>query len=163
MALSNAPFLTSLANHILNEVANARRINLAVHFSAKTVEWETPYALFDALNEEFGFELDVCASVNNHKCKDYFSKLDDGLSQDWGSRTVWMNPPYGREIGPWIKKAANHSGTAVALVPARVDTRWWHDHIQGKAEVRFIKGRVKFVGAKFNAPFPCAVVIWRKP
>lgn len=136
---------------------------MAAHYSSKTIEWETPQWLFDALDEEFGFMLDVCASAKNFKCDAFYTAEIDGLAQDWGHATVWMNPPYGRSIAKWIQKAAAHKGTCVGLVPARVDTRWWHDHIQGRAEVRFIKGRVKFVGAKHNAPFPCAIVIWRKP
>lgn len=136
-----------------------------VHYSAKTPEWETPQWLFDALDEEFCFTLDACASNKNFKVDRFFTRKENGLIQDWRGYVVWMNPPYGREIAAWIEKAHNSSSHAivVGLVPSRTDTRWWHDHIQGSAEVRFIKGRLKFSGAKHNAPFPCAVVIWRNP
>lgn len=134
----------------------------AVHFSSKTDEWETPQAIFDALNEEFKLEVDVCANTKNHKLPMWFSPEEDGLSKDWSGSRCWMNPPYGREIGKWIEKAARGGAEiVVALLPARTDTRWWHDHIQGKAEVRFIKGRLKFGGHKNSAPFPSAIVIFR--
>lgn len=131
-----------------------------VHFSSKTCEWETPQELFNKLQEEFHFNLDVCASENNAKCLPYYTKEEDGLKQEWSAYN-WMNPPYGREIGKWIKKASE-SPLTVALLPARTDTRWFHDYILNKAEVRFIKGRLKFGDSKNSAPFPSMVVIWRK-
>ena len=133
-----------------------------VHFSSKTDLWATPQDFFDKLHAEFDFNLDVCATPENAKCARYFTKLDDGLAQDWRG-VVWMNPPYGREIGAWMKKAsesAQGGATVVCLVPARTDTRWWHDHAM-RGEVRFVRGRLKFGGAKFSAPFPSAVVIFR--
>lgn len=133
-----------------------------VHFSRKTTLWATPQDFFDKLDEEFGFDLDVCATPENAKCAHYFTELDDGLTQRWHG-TVWMNPPYGRKIGEWVRKAqesAREGATVVCLVPARTDTRWWHDHVM-VGEIRFVRGRLKFGGAKFNAPFPCAVVIFR--
>lgn len=130
-------------------------------FSSATDEWPTPQEFFDALNSEFGFELDVCATPENAKCQKYFSKEDDGLSQTW-SGICWMNPPYGRQIGAWVKKAyesAQNGATVVCLLPARTDTAWWHDYCM-KGEMRFIRGRLKFGGSKNSAPFPSAVIIF---
>jgi phage N-6-adenine-methyltransferase len=136
----------------------------AVHFSSATDEWETPQDLFDRLNKEFDLTVDVCATKENTKLPHFYTKAMDGLSYDWknfGGR-CWMNPPYGREIGKWVEKAATGgAAVVVALLPARTDTRWWHDFIQDKAEVRFIKGRLKFGGYKNSAPFPSAIVIFR--
>ena len=137
-------------------------MNTAVHFSSATDLWATPQDLFDMLDHEFKFETDVCASAENAKCKRFFTKEDDGLSQVW-TGVCWMNPPYGREIGHWMAKAYRSSlarCTVVCLVPARTDTAWWHDYA-AKGEVRFIRGRLKFGGHKNSAPFPSAVVIFR--
>jgi phage N-6-adenine-methyltransferase len=134
-----------------------------VHFSSKTDLWETPQKLFDTVNEEFHFTLDVCATPENAKCARFFTKADNGLAQDWGSEICWMNPPYGKEIPFWMKKAyrASQTGaTVVCLIPSRTDTRWFHDYAM-KGEVRFIKGRLKFGQAKSSAPFPSALVIFR--
>ena len=130
-------------------------------FTSNTDLWETPQDFFDELDKEFGFDLDVCALPENAKCQRYFTPDVDGLKQDW-SGTVWCNPPYGRQIKKWVKKAAEAACTVVMLVPARTDTGWFHDYIYGKTEVRFIRGRLKFGEAKWNAPFPCMVVIWRR-
>lgn len=135
---------------------------MSVHFSSKTDLWATPQDKFDELNAEFGFEIDVCANTENAKCSTYFTAEMDGLAQDWRGK-CWMNPPYGRAIGDWIKKAyesAMNGATVVCLIPARTDTRWWHEYCM-KGEIRFIKGRLKFGGAKTNAPFPSAVVVFR--
>lgn len=135
-----------------------------VHFSSKTDEWATPQAMFDSLNREFHFTLDVCATKQNAKCGQYFTREEQGLAQQWRG-TCWMNPPYGREIGKWVAKAANTAwsglGTVVCLLPARTDTRWWHEYC-AKAELRFIRGRLKFGTSKNSAPFPSAIVIFRK-
>lgn len=140
-------------------------MNNEVMFSSKTCEWETPQAFFDALNDEFHFDLDVCAIAENAKCPQYFTKEQDGLSQQWHGR-CWMNPPYGREIGKWVRKAYESVVTGecqlvCCLLPARTDTAWWHDYcIKGK--IRFVRGRLKFGGSKNSAPFPSAVVIFKK-
>lgn len=135
----------------------------SVHFSSTTDLWSTPQEFYDKLDAEFNFTLDPCATANNHKCDKYFTIEDDGLAQDWSQDTVFMNPPYGRVIGDWMRKASESNTTVVCLVPARTDTRWWHDYvIGGSAEVRFIKGRLKFGGSKNSAPFPSAVVIYRE-
>lgn len=135
-----------------------------VHFSSKTPEWETPQDLFDELDKEFHFELDVCATKENAKCKRFYTKEDDGLSHGWGGQ-VWCNPPYGREIGKWVEHAFLHShkGEIVMLLPARTDTKWFHTYIYNKpwSEIRFLKGRLKFGGSKNSAPFPSMIVIFR--
>lgn len=133
-------------------------INKAL-LSSNTCEWETPQLFFDALNAEHHFDVDVCATANNAKCERYYTKEQDGLSQQWKG-VCWMNPPYGREIGKWMRKAYESSlygATVVCLVPARTDTAWWHDYAM-KGEVEFVRGRLKFGGSKANAPFPSAIV-----
>jgi phage N-6-adenine-methyltransferase len=127
-------------------------------------DWETPQFLFDGLNAEFGFELDVCAISDNAKCKRFFSPTEDGLRQKWEG-TCWMNPPYGREIESWMKKALHSSregALVVCLVPARTDTRWWHKYAM-RGEIRFLRGRLRFGGSENSAPFPSAIVIFRPP
>ena len=131
-----------------------------VLFSSKTDMWETPQDFFDQLDAEFHFDLDACAVAENAKCARYFTPEMDSLKQEW-TGTVWCNPPYGRQIGKWIKKAAESNATVVMLIHARTDTAWFHDYIYGKAEIRFIRGRLRFGGSKINAPFPSMVVIFR--
>ena len=138
---------------------------MSIHFSSNTNEWETPQDLYDKLNAEFRFTLDPCATSETAKCPKYFTKKDNGLEQSWGNEVVFMNPPYGREIKYWIKKAYEESlkgATVVCLIPARTDTIYWHDYIFGKAEIRFIKGRLKFSKCSYGAPFPSAVVVFGK-
>lgn len=129
--------------------------------TSNTGLWATPQDFFDALDAEFRFDLDACALPENAKCERYFTPEQDGLAQEW-SGIVWCNPPYGRQIGKWVKKAAEAGCDVVMLLPARTDTAWFHDYIYGKAEIRFVRGRLKFGGAKWNAPFPCMVVIYRR-
>jgi len=137
-------------------------MNTAVHFSSATDDWSTPQAFYDNLNSIFDFTLDPCASDSNHKAPRYFTEADDGLAHSWDGERVFMNPPYGREIGKWVKKASEQvGGIAVCLLPARTDTKWWHEYVlQGNAQVCFLKGRLKFGGQKNSAPFPSAVVIF---
>ena len=136
-----------------------------VHYSSKTNEWSTPQAFFNELNKEFNFTLDPCATSENAKCTKYFTVEDDGLKQDWSNDVVFMNPPYGRDIKYWIKKAYEESlngATVVCLIPSRTDTAYWHNYIFGKADdIRFIKGRLKFGGSKNPAPFPSAIIIYK--
>lgn len=137
---------------------------LSVCYSSQTDEWPTPQWLFDALNAEFGFTLDPCATRENAKCRRYFTREQDGLLQDWSNERVFMNPPYGRAIGHWMKKAYESfqaGAVVVCLVPARTDTAWWHDYAM-KGEIRLLRGRVKFAGASFGAPFPSAVVVFAR-
>lgn len=134
---------------------------MAVHYSSSTDLWSTPQDLFDQLNTEFAFTVDVCATVDNAKCKRFFTVEDDGLAQDW-TGVCWMNPPYGDAIGKWVEKAhasGDAGATVVCLVPARVDTGWWWEHCR-YGEVRFLKGRLKFGGGVNSAPFPSAVVVF---
>lgn len=135
-------------------------MNNKLMFSSATDEWSTPQDVFDKLNGEFSFTLDPCANDTNHKCKKYFTKTENGLLQNWDDEIVFCNPPYGREIGKWVKKAAESKATVVMLLPARTDTKWFHDYIYEKAEIRFIKGRLKFGEAQNSAPFPSMVVIF---
>lgn len=134
----------------------------SVHFSSATDLWATPQSFFDTYNQKYNFSLDACASPENAKCPKYFTKEDDGLSQEWHG-TVWMNPPYGREIIKWMKKAYESSlkgTTVVCLVPSRTDTKWWHEYAM-KGEIEFIKGRLKFGNSLNSAPFPSAVVVFK--
>lgn len=144
-------------------------MNTELMFNSKTELWETPQQLFDTINEEYNFTLDVCATEENTKCKEYFSPEMDGLKQKW-TGTCWMNPPYGRGIGKWIEKAYNEAVleencTVVALLPARTDTKWFHKYIynQENVSVSFLKGRLKFGEAKNSAPFPSMLVIFHPP
>ena len=126
-------------------------------------DWETPQDLFDKLDKEFHFTLDAAASCDNAKCERFFSLGHDGLFQLWEG-VVWVNPPYGREVGKWVAKAHSEwlSGcTVVMLLAARTDTKWFHKYIYGHAEIRFLKGRIKFVGGKHSAPFPSMVVVFK--
>lgn len=131
-------------------------------FTSTTDCWETPQDFFEKLNGEFGFELDACALPENAKCAKYYTPEMDGLSQLW-TGTVWCNPPYGRQIGKWVAKAAqsaDEGATVVMLLPARTDTRWFHQYIYGRAEIRFMPGRMKFGRSKNSAPFPSMVCIF---
>ena len=144
-------------------------------FSSARHDWETPAKVFDPLNQEFSFSLDVCALPHNAKCERYFSPADDGLRQRWDGR-CWMNPPYGKALQLWVGKAVSEvtNGNAevvVCLVPVRTDARWWArwiwDHSRHcpreGVEVRFYPRRIRFVGTKQAAPFPAAVVVFRHP
>ena len=138
-------------------------MNNDLMFSSKSNEWSTPQLFFDKLDKEFGFTLDPCASIENARCRTYFTEEENGLEKDWGSHIVFMNPPYGREITKWMKKAYEsylHGAIVVCLVPSRTDTKWWHDYAM-KGDIRFIKGRLKFQGVENFAPFPSAVVIFK--
>ena len=141
-------------------------MNDSVLFSSKSIDWSTPQELFDALDKRFQFTLDVCASDKNAKVKRYFTRELDGLGQSWGGERCWMNPPYGREIGPWVEKArreAERGALVVGLLPARTDTAWFHEHVYRAAtEIRFLKGRLKFEGAVASAPFPSMIAVWGK-
>ena len=133
--------------------------------SSSSNEWETPQGFFDALDAEFGFTLDAAATAGNTKCKRYYAKDDDALCQRWPG-VVWCNPPYGRAIGKFVRKGweeAQKGSTVVMLIPARTDTRYWHDYVMRASEVRLVAGRLRFSrGSKRGAaPFPSAVVVFR--
>lgn len=141
-------------------------MNNELMFSSKTDLWSTPWDFFEKLNDEFHFTLDPCSTHENAKCYKHFTIEEDGLLQDWGNEVVFCNPPYGRKIKDWVKKAYNESQkdntTVVMLIPSRTDTIYFHEYIYHKAEIRFIKGRLKFGDSKNAAPFPSMVVIFRK-
>ena len=124
-------------------------------------EWHFKGDALEAIRGGTVTTCDVCATTDNAKCKEFYSPEQDGLAQEW-TGVCWCNPPYGREIGKWVRKAAESSCTVVMLLPARTDTKWFHDYIYGKAEIRFIKGRLKFGDAKNSAPFPSMVVIFKR-
>lgn len=137
----------------------------SVHFSSQSGEWSTPQAFFDKYNALYSFTLDPCATPANAKCAKFYTIADDGLSQDWSGHVVWLNPPYGREIGLWMKKAyesAQKGALVVCLVPARTDTNWFHEYAI-KGQINFVKGRLKFSGHAHAAPFPSAVVVFLPP
>jgi site-specific DNA-methyltransferase (adenine-specific) len=146
-------------------------MNRDLMFSSKNNAWCTPQDFFDKLDGEFQFTLDPCATSVSAKCNKFFTVDEDGLKQDWSKDRVFVNPPYGREIGKWVKKSYESSlggALVVMLIPSRTDTRWWHDYIQDKAEVRFVKGRLKFVNLDSpeprkmsSAPFPSAIIIYQ--
>jgi phage N-6-adenine-methyltransferase len=136
-------------------------------FVSTKQEWETPPEIFDPLHKEFGFSLDAAADTTNTKCKKFFTEQDDGMMKSWGRHTVWLNPPYGNpkyKMKDWVKRAYEQSirgATVVMLIPARTNTVWFHDYCFRHGEVRFIKGRPKFIGCKHGLPWPLAVVIFR--
>jgi phage N-6-adenine-methyltransferase len=139
-------------------------LNTKVMFSSEDMTYETPQDLFDKLNDEFHFTLDVCALPETAKCKNYYTPEIDGLKQKWKG-TCWMNPPYGRQIGEWLKKAYEESLKSVivvCLIPSRTDTKYFHDYCMKASEIRFIKGRLKFGKETNSAPFPSAIIIFNK-
>lgn len=135
--------------------------------TSKRDDWETPAALFDQLNRVWRFDLDPCSTDANAKCARHFTAEQDGLAQAWSGR-VFVNPPYGREIGKWVAKCDSEERNCeaiVALLPARTDTRWFHEHVLGRAVVFFMRGRVRFETggvAQGPAPFPSMVAIWTR-
>ncbi len=142
-------------------VREVRDTRMGVHYSSSTDQWSTPQDLYDLLDSEFGFDLDVCATADNAKCERFYGEEDDGLAQQWHG-VCWMNPPYGDVIRDWMRKAyesAKDGATVVCLVPARVDTGWWWEYARF-GEVRFLRGRLKFGGGETGAPFPSAVVVF---
>ena len=135
-------------------------------FSSESNEWATPQEFYEELTKKYNFTLDPCATHASAKCEKYFTKEDDGLSQDWAGETVFMNPPYGREIKKWIQKAYEESRkpktVVVCLIPSRTDTKYWHEYCMKSHEICFVKGRLKFGDATNSAPFPSAVVVFRE-
>jgi len=133
-------------------------------FSSATNEWSTPQDFFNKINSIYDFTLDPCCTKETAKCKTFFTKEDDGLRQSWEGHNVFMNPPYGNEIKHWVKKAyleSKKTDTLVAcLIPARTDTKYWHDYCMKASEIMLVKGRLKFGNGKGSAPFPSAVVVF---
>jgi site-specific DNA-methyltransferase (adenine-specific) len=144
-----------------------------VHFKSQSNEWATPPELFNALDGEFSFTLDPASTHENAKCAKHYTAAEDGLAQSWDGETVFCNPPYGREIGKWVKKASEAKATVVMLLPSRTDTKYFHEYILWKTEIRFLRGRFRFVNkllpsyredGNFKvspAPFPSMIVIFR--
>ena len=148
-----------------------------IMFSSTSSEWQTPHAFYDKLDATFSFDLDPCATPLTAKCEKYFTPEENGLLQDWSGHRVFMNPPYGRGVDKWLKKAFEESATphttVVCLIPARTDTKYWHNYCMKADEIYFVKGRLKFVQQQVTdtaittccnaAPFPSAVVVFRGP
>lgn len=134
--------------------------------ASNNLNWETPPELFGVLNREFGFTLDAAANAHNTKCRHYISVKEDALTCSWGmNERIWLNPPYGRKLSEWVIKARRESfnnNIVVMLIPARTDTSYWHHYVAEAAEIRFLKGRLKFVGAEASAPFPSAIVVFNQ-
>lgn len=137
-------------------------------FSSESNEWATPQGFFDKLNKKHNFTLDPCATKANAKCKKFYTEKDDGLSKDWEGETVFVNPPYGRELKHWVKKCYSESRkpntTVVLLCPSRTDTQYFHDYMMKASELQFIKGRIKFENknkANNSAPFPSVVAVFK--
>lgn len=133
-------------------------------FATNRQDWGTPKTFFDLLDQEFHFTIDICASEDNAKCPRYFTIEDDSLSFTWpANETIYCNPPYGREVGKWLEKgweARGNGSTVVFLLPARTDTKWFHEWVS-LGEVRFLQGRIIFEGAAAGAPFPSLLLIFR--
>lgn len=134
-------------------------------FSSNSNEWATPTDFYKELDAEFHFNLDPCCTHENAKCERHYTIEDDGLIQDWGGARVFCNPPYSRELPKWAKKCYEESRKpntlVVMLVPARTDTAWFWDWIYGKAEIRFVRGRLHFNDSKQGAPFPSMVIVYK--
>jgi len=149
----------------INKKLLDKKMNNKLMFSHEDNTWETPRAFFDKLNDEFRFTLDPCCLPETAKCEKYYTPKENGLMQNWEGQSVFCNPPYGREIYTWVKKCSEESlkqnTIVVMLIPARTDTKYFHEFIYNKArEIRFIKGRLKFGNCKNSAPFPSMVVIF---
>jgi site-specific DNA-methyltransferase (adenine-specific) len=132
-------------------------------FSSQKQDWETPDDLFEELDDEFNFTIDVCAHEENAKLEVYWDEDDDALEQDWCRDICWMNPPYGRSVYKWMKKAYEEyqrGATVVCLIASRTDTKYWHEFCMNASEIRLVKGRLKFGGQENPAPFPSAIVVF---
>ena len=137
-------------------------------FESQKQEWETPRDLFERLDHEFGFTLDLAADSTNAKCDAYYTIETDAFMLPWRG-VCWLNPPYGsrrHRLADWVRKSFNEAQkpecAVVMLIPARTNTRWWHDYCMNAAEIRFLNGRPKFGGAKHGLPQPLAIVVFRR-
>jgi phage N-6-adenine-methyltransferase len=152
---------TTVACSTIAQTHRRRKVDQS-WFNAKSVEYGTPDSIYEPLNREFGFTLDVASTHENAKCANHYTSADDGLKQEW-SGVCWMNPPYGRVMQKWVRKAHREylrGCTVVALIPARTNTGWWHECVQDIATVRFIRGEVAFKGFDRGLWMPMCVVIW---
>ena len=142
----------------------SKKLESRAVFTSNSDEWATPQSLYDELNKEFGFTLDPCATEQNAKCENFYTLQDNGLEKSWGGHNVFVNPPYS-DIGRWVEKCyregCKDNTLVVLLIPSRTDTRYFHNFINHRAEVRFVKGRLKFGDGKGTAPFPSMIVIYR--
>lgn len=131
---------------------------------AARTDWASPQAVFDALHARFDFTIDVAADASNAKCPRYYDLAKDGLAQSWQGERVWCNPPYGRGLDLWVRKAFEEASTGqatvVLLLPARTDTKWFHEYILPHAEIEFVQGRLRFGGHANAAPFPSMIAIF---
>ena len=134
-------------------------MNKEVMFSSKTDLWATPQELFDKYNAIYHFETDVCATPENAKCDKFYTPEMDGLKQEWKG-VCWCNPPYGRQIGKWVEKGCKSFATVVMLLPARTDTKWFHDYCLPYGKIEFLRGRLNFGGCETSAPFPSMIVVF---
>lgn len=164
--MTPADFSDTAIEKLSGPHAGVATSRMRVHFSSTTDDWATPPDLFQKLDARWRFTLDVCANAENAKVPLFFTREQDGLAQSWAGNACWMNPPYGRAIGGWVAKAVSESrlpGTiVVALLPARTDTRWWSNWVAPFARVAFLRGRLKFGGAKSGAPFPSVIAVYPK-
>lgn len=149
-------------------VVTTARVRNNGRYNGNGRTWGTPPEIYDPLHAEFDFTLDPCCSIDTAKCAKFYTEADDGLEQSWAGERVFMNPPYGREIYPWTRKArldaANNGALVVGLLPASCDLSWWHDDVVGHAEVRYLRGRVRYLtGGPYRASgfFASVIVIWR--
>tara|TARA_B100001123_G_scaffold74689_1_gene84108 strand:+ start:5577 stop:6053 length:477 start_codon:yes stop_codon:yes gene_type:complete len=138
---------------------------LQAMFSSKSGEWATPQEFFNKLNWRFGpFDLDPCATPSTAKCANFYTEMENGLNKEWKDHCSFVNPPYGREIAKWVKKGFDESRTkntkVVMLIPARTDTKYWHDYVMKAQEIYFVRGRLKFGDSENSAPFPSAVIVF---
>jgi len=144
-------------------------MNIDVMYSSKEEKWQTPNYLFNELDKEFNFTLDPCCQTDSAKCEKYYTPKENGLKQSWENEVVFVNPPYGRELKKWVKKCYKESkhATIVMLIPARTDTSYFHDYIYHTADIRFIRGRIKFIDpvtkeqSSSSAPFPSMICIYK--
>jgi site-specific DNA-methyltransferase (adenine-specific) len=135
-------------------------------FASKKQDWETPDSIWLPLAEEFPFNLDVAASDKNHLLEQYITEEQDAMKTEWGSHVCWLNPPYGKgyPLSAWVKRGYEESkkgAIVVMLIPSRTNTNWFHEICLKHGEVRFLKGRPKFGGAKHGLPQPLCIVIFR--
>lgn len=148
-------------------VVNGMKTRNNGRYNGNGREWATPPEVFEPLHREFGFTLDVCATAENAKCQRFVTESENGLARSWAGERVWMNPPYGREIYAWTRKAREESAAGalvVGLLPASTDLAWWHDDVVGRARVRYLRGRVRFLtDGPYRASgfFASVVVVWR--
>lgn len=151
---------------IVPKASEKNQSRLAAMHSSVRDDWATPNYIFAPLNEEFDFDLDPCCKAETAKCEKFFTPIDDGLSQSWANRRVWMNPPYGRGvIDKWMEKARQSAwmegASVVCLVPVHAGSQWFKQSMQACDELRFLEGRVRFEEAKDDAPFASAVMVFR--